>query len=49
MLTDGSQLSILSEKDENSFVDVDDEDAGMAPVLMSAHSNHEDDADIEIC
>ena len=45
-----SQLSILSEKDENPFIDVDDEDINMtAPVFMSTDSDQQDDTDIESC
>lgn len=41
-----SQLPILSEKDENPFIDMDDEDIEMAvPVFISVGSDQEDDED----
>ena len=44
------KLSILSGKDENPFIDVNDEDIDMvAPVFMSIDSDQEDDDDQEIC
>ena len=45
-----SQLPILSEKDENPFIDMDDEDIEMAvSVSISIGSDQEDDEDREIC
>ena len=45
-----SQLPILSEKDENPFIDMGDEDIEMAvSVSISIGSDQEDDEDREIC
>lgn len=45
-----SQLPILVEKDENPFIDIDDEDINMeALVFVLIGPDQEHDEDIEIC